>query len=98
MWYRNGVGANAAAKTEGKPADSSANGAALASSVAALGIGVGMVGAAFAGIVGIVGGLPWWKIVIGVLLMFMGLKSALIIGFVLLLTIVFAIGKAIATT
>ena len=63
-----GVGANAAAKTEGKPADSSANGAALASSVAALGIGIGMVGAAFAGIVGIVGGLPWWKIAIGVLL------------------------------
>ena len=63
-----GVGANAAAKADGKPTDSSANGAALASSVAALGIGVGMVGAAFAGIVGLVGNLPWWKIAIGVLL------------------------------
>ena len=63
-----GVGANAAAKTEGKPADSSANGAALASSVAALGIGVGMVGAAFAGLVGLISGLPWWKTAIGVLL------------------------------
>lgn len=63
-----GVGTNAAAKTEGKPADSSANGAALASSVAALGIGIGMVGAAFAGIVGLVAGLPWWKTAIGVLL------------------------------
>lgn len=63
-----GVGANAAAKTDGKPADASANGAALASSVAALGIGIGMVGAAFAGIVGLVAGLPWWKTAIGVLL------------------------------
>jgi hypothetical protein len=63
-----GVGTNAAAKTEGKPADSSANGAALASSVAALGIGIGMVGAAFAGVVGLVAGLPWWKTAIGVLL------------------------------
>ena len=63
-----GVGTNAAAKTEGKPADSSANGAALASSVAALGIGIGMVGAAFAGLVGLISGLPWWKTAIGVLL------------------------------
>ena len=62
-----GVGANAA-KPEAKPADASANGAALASSVAALGIGIGMVGAAFAGIVGLVAGLPWWKTAIGVLL------------------------------
>ena len=61
-----GVGATAA-----KPAvqaDQSANGAALASSIAALGIGIGMVGAAFAGIVGLVAGLPWWKTALGVLL------------------------------
>ena len=52
-----------------KPAaDASANGAALASSVAALGIGVGMVGAAFAGVVGLVAGLPWWKTAAGVVL------------------------------
>ena len=63
-----GVGSGAATKAEGKPADSSANGAALASSVAALGIGIGMVGAAFAGIVGLVAGVPWWKTAIGVLL------------------------------
>ena len=69
-----GVGANAAAKTEGKPADSSANGAALASSVAALGIGVGMVGAAFAGVVGLVAGLPWWKTAIGVLLVILAVS------------------------
>ena len=49
-------------------ADQPANGAALASSVAALGIGVGMVGAAFAGVVGLVAGLPWWKTALGVLL------------------------------
>ena len=69
-----GVGANAAAKADGKPADSSASGAALASSVAALGIGIGMVGAAFAGIVGMVGGLPWWKIAIGVLLVILAVS------------------------
>jgi hypothetical protein len=62
-----GVGANAS-KPDAKPADASVNGAALASSVAALGIGIGMVGAAFAGIVGLVAGLPWWKTAIGVLL------------------------------
>jgi hypothetical protein len=62
-----GVGANAA-KPDAKPADASVNGAALASSVAALGIGIGMVGAAFAGVVGLVAGLPWWKTAIGVLL------------------------------
>jgi hypothetical protein len=59
-----GVGA----KTGAKQPDTAANGAALASSVAALGIGVGMAGAAFAGIVGLVAGLPWWKTAIGVLL------------------------------
>jgi hypothetical protein len=55
-------------KTGAKQPDTAANGAALASSVAALGIGVGMAGAAFAGIVGLVAGLPWWKTAIGVLL------------------------------
>ena len=69
-----GVGANAASKTEGKPADSSANGAALASSVAALGIGIGMVGAAFAGLVGLVSGVAWWKIAIGVLLVILAVS------------------------
>ena len=58
-----GVGA----KTAAKQPDPSANGAALASSVAALGIGLGMVGAAFAGIVGLVAGLPWWKVGVGIL-------------------------------
>ena len=64
-----GIGENAAKPVAPAPAaDRSANGAALASSVAALGIGVGMVGAAFAGIVGLVAGLPWWKTAVGVLL------------------------------
>ena len=58
-----GVGSASAAKQP----DASANGAALASSVAALGIGIGMVGAAFAGIVGLVAGLPWWKTALGVM-------------------------------
>ena len=66
-----GVGAKPAAKPA---ADTSANGAALASSVAALGIGVGMVGAAFAGVVGLVAGLPWWKTAIGVLCVIMAVS------------------------
>ena len=66
-----GVGAKPAAKPA---ADTSANGAALASSVAALGIGVGMVGAAFAGVVGLVAGLPWWKTAIGVLCVVMAVS------------------------
>ena len=64
-----GVSANAAQPAAAAPAaDQSANGAALASSIAALGIGIGMVGAAFAGVVGLVAGLPWWKTVAGILL------------------------------
>ena len=69
-----GVGANAAAKADGKPADGSANGAALASSIAALGIGIGMVGAACAGIGGLIAGLPWWKTAIGVLLVILAVS------------------------
>jgi len=42
------------------------NGAAIASSVAALGMGVGMAGAACAGLVGLVAGLPIWKVIAGV--------------------------------
>lgn len=41
-------------------------GAAMASSVAAIGIGVGMVGAAFASLMAVVSSMPWWKILIGV--------------------------------
>ena len=45
--------------------NSSANGAAIASSVAALGVGVGMVGAACAGLIGVVAGMPTWKVAAG---------------------------------
>lgn len=68
-----GVG-SAAAKAESKPVDSSASGAALASSVAALGIGVGMVGAAIAGLIGVVADLPWWKTAIGVALVLLAVS------------------------
>ena len=44
------------------PAQPQQNGAAMASSVAAIGIGVGMLGAAFAGIAGFLAGMPWWKV------------------------------------
>lgn len=58
-----GDGATAAAAA---PAAQPANGAALASSVAALGVGVGMAGAACAGLIGLVAGLPLWKVLAGV--------------------------------
>ena len=58
-----GDGATAAASA---PAAQPANGAALASSVAALGVGVGMAGAACAGLIGLVAGLPLWKVLAGV--------------------------------
>ena len=57
---------DAAAPAASAPKDSGAGGAALASSVAAIGIGVGMLGAAFAGIAGFVAGMPWWKTLLGV--------------------------------
>ncbi|MBR1587071.1 MAG: hypothetical protein IJ658_01980, partial [Kiritimatiellae bacterium] len=42
------------------------NGAVLASSVAAIGIGIGMVGTAVGGLVSLVAGLPWWQSLLGV--------------------------------
>jgi len=45
--------------------NSGANGAAIASSVAALGVGIGMLGAACAGLIGVVAGLPAWKVAAG---------------------------------
>ena len=68
------IGDRQAAATAGvtKAADGSAakekggNAAALAGSVAALGVGIGMMGAAFAGLFGLVAGLPWWKTAIAV--------------------------------
>ena len=69
------IGDRQTAATAGvaKAADGSAakekggNSAALAGSVAALGVGIGMMGAAFAGLFGLVAGLPWWKTAIAVL-------------------------------
>ncbi len=69
------IGDRQSAATAGvaKAADGSAakekggNSAALAGSVAALGVGIGMMGAAFAGLFGLVAGLPWWKTAIAVL-------------------------------
>ncbi len=47
-------------------AKTGSDGAALASSVAALGVGIGMAGAAFAGLIGLLTGLPLWKVFAGV--------------------------------
>ncbi len=46
--------------------DKGGNTAALASTIAALGVGIGMMGAALAGLVGLAAGLPWWKTALAV--------------------------------
>jgi hypothetical protein len=48
------------------PASSDAAASALTGNIAMLSIGVGMIGAAFAGFVGLIAGLPFWKVVLGV--------------------------------
>ena len=75
-----GVTAAAAAPA---PAAQPANGAALASSVAALGVGVGMAGAACAGLVGLVAGLPFWKVLAGVaaIILIVSLPSVILAWF-----------------
>lgn len=59
---------NAAANAQApaKAPDSAGNSAALASSVAAIGVGVGMMGAALAGLLGIFTGMPAWKTALAV--------------------------------
>ena len=51
-------------KVEAGAQNAQAGAAAMASSVAAIGIGVGMMGAAFASILAAVSGMPWYKILI----------------------------------
>ena len=58
------VGDNATAAAA--PKADAPNGAVLASSVAAIGIGIGMVGTAVGGLVSLVAGLPWWQSLLGV--------------------------------
>ncbi len=41
-------------------------GAAMASSVAAIGIGIGMIGAAFASVMAVVSSMAWWQILVGI--------------------------------
>jgi hypothetical protein len=48
--------------TEGQ---NSQAGAAMASSVAAIGIGIGMIGAAFASVMAVVSSMSWWQILVG---------------------------------
>ena len=48
--------------TEGQ---NSQAGAAMASSVAAIGIGIGMIGAAFASVMAVVSSMAWWQILVG---------------------------------
>ncbi len=59
------------------------NGAAIASTVAALGVGVGMAGAACAGLVGLVAGLPTWKVIAGVfaIILIVSLPSVILAWF-----------------
>ena len=60
------VGEGATAAAAAPKAAEAPNGAALASSVAALGVGIGMAGAAVGGLIGLVAGLPLWKVLAGV--------------------------------
>jgi hypothetical protein len=48
------------------PAATDASNSAFTGNIAMLSIGVGMLGAAFAGFVGIVAGLPCWKVLLGI--------------------------------
>lgn len=65
-------------KVEEKP-----NPAILTSSVAALGVGVGMMGAACAGIIGLIAGMPLWKVLAGIvaLVLLVSLPSVLLAWF-----------------
>lgn len=65
---------NAAKKIEtvpGAPAEApkKAEGAALASSAAAIGIAVGLISTAIAGVVSAIAGMPLWKIVVGLIVL-----------------------------
>ena len=77
------VGAGVDAAATPAPAAKPADGAALASSVAALGVGVGMAGAACAGLIGLVAGLPLWKVLAGVaaIILLVSLPSVLLAWF-----------------
>jgi len=49
-------------QTEGQGSQA---GAAMASSVAAIGIGIGMVGAAFASLMAVISSMTWWEMIVG---------------------------------
>ncbi len=78
-----GTSVTAAAAAPAPAAPAAPNGAALASSVAALGVGVGMAGAACAGLVGLVAGLPIWKVLAGVvaIILLVSLPSVILAWF-----------------
>lgn len=69
----------AAAAGKPSPASTRMEGAALASSVAAIGIAVGLVGSAVGGLIGIVSGLPLWKSLLGVLLIMLAVSGPSVI-------------------
>lgn len=87
-WRKAGEGmANSVKKfladRQSKPLEGGINGAALASSVAAIGIGIGMVGAACASIMAAIGSMPAWKIAAGVavLVLMVSVPSAILCWF-----------------
>jgi hypothetical protein len=57
---------NGTAAPAAPAAAADASNSALTGNIAMLSIGVGMIGAAFAGFVGIVAGLPLWKVALGI--------------------------------
>ena len=73
----------AQAKLDSGVQSAQAGGAAMASSVAAIGIGVGMMGAAFASILAAISGMTWWQILISIvsLVLVVSLPSTILAWF-----------------
>ena len=74
---------NAQAKLDATSASAQAGGAAMASSVAAIGIGVGMMGAALASIMAAVSKMNWWQLLvsIGAVILVVSLPSSILTWF-----------------
>ena len=73
----------AQAKLESGVKDSAGSGAAMASSIAAVGIGIGMAGAAVASIMAAVSGMTWWQIAasVAVVVLAVSLPSVILTWF-----------------
>ena len=73
----------AQAKLDAGAQNAQAGGAAMASSIAAIGIGVGMMGAALASIMAAISGMAWWQILVSIaaVVLVVSLPSAILTWF-----------------